>query len=796
MKNARCSSWLSQFGILKHDVNPKAPLAYADRLALFERWLKSEGARFPDLELRYSVSSGATRGQGCAGYARVDIQARTPVVELPMRCLIGAPASRLTPLGEIAVASGIDDNSGNLFLALELLRLWSLQGQENILHGGLEKEGVFFGPYLDILPRRLPHVPIFWAEQQVSELLKGSPLAATVRARQAAIWDDFHRLKDTAAKLRDQGWNGGNSRSISSRGFGGGNCNGRDGGGEEKEEESLIIKTEQALAVLVDEATPADFALAEMTVSSRAFRVPGAGRGGRAAHCLVPLADMLNTALPHTCDVDFNTRTVRAKVKDSSSSDRDNNDGTHVGGGESSGELGGGGGGGRLGVGREFVMTAVGPLKQGQQVHDSYGYKSNDRYLLNYGFSLESNVRHDGSCPNEVLLSFSLPSQQQEPPTSPFSQQTKTAPNTAAISSSSSSSSSSRKARIWAAIVPGLTARARGGSADGDSAAGRDEISGGGVSDDDSVASEEACVQLPLLVPPPAAATTDSLRHQSTPPPRWPVLSLLRFLAASEEETERLCTTYLRGLPGVTEKEEEEEEEEEEEGTKKDEKRGAETTVASSESTREEPFPTNDDDDDNNKASSKLSNTQTQAVLARDEFDEFEEVDEDDDDNDDDEGDDEDDDAMGREEEEDEEVDLDFAWARLTSVPRLSRDNEHAAWVLLRDLTEQALAGYPKTTPPPPPSSSSSSTPPNVTGASAAPVTAAAAVNGQGKFTKFSNAWNADVQVKGEKTVLEYWRDFAARRVGASSSPSSSLEGARSADSALFAALEYKKRME
>ena len=35
-------------------------------------------------------------------------------------------------------------------------------------------------------------------------------------------------------------------------------------------------------------------------------------------------------------------------------------------------------------------------------MHDSYGYKPNHRYLMNYGFSLEENVTHDGACPNEV----------------------------------------------------------------------------------------------------------------------------------------------------------------------------------------------------------------------------------------------------------------------------------------------------------------------------------------------------------------------------------------------------------
>lgn len=38
-------------------------------------------------------------------------------------------------------------------------------------------------------------------------------------------------------------------------------------------------------------------------------------------------------------------------------------------------------------------MTALRNIAKGAQVHDSYGYKSNERYLLNYGFSFEDNVR-------------------------------------------------------------------------------------------------------------------------------------------------------------------------------------------------------------------------------------------------------------------------------------------------------------------------------------------------------------------------------------------------------------------
>jgi hypothetical protein len=119
-------------------------------------------------------------------------------------------------------------------------------------------------------------------------------------------------------------------------------------------------------------ATPGDYAVAEMTVCSRAFEVAGAGRGGRSTHALVPLADMLNTALPHTCDVDFGTLMV---------------DGQLV-----------------------FQMNALRDIPAGIQIYDSYGLKSNDRYLLNYGFSFEGNALPNGKNPNEVSLVINPPS--------------------------------------------------------------------------------------------------------------------------------------------------------------------------------------------------------------------------------------------------------------------------------------------------------------------------------------------------------------------------------------------------
>ena len=55
-----------------------------------------------------------------------------------------------------------------------------------------------------------------------------------------------------------------------------------------------------------------------------------------------------------------------------------------------------------------FTMTALTPLKKGQQVMDSYGKKCNSKFLLHYGFAIESNREADGTCLNQLPVTLSL----------------------------------------------------------------------------------------------------------------------------------------------------------------------------------------------------------------------------------------------------------------------------------------------------------------------------------------------------------------------------------------------------
>src|SRR5580700_9444805 len=51
-----------------------------------------------------------------------------------------------------------------------------------------------------------------------------------------------------------------------------------------------------------------------------------------------------------------------------------------------------------------FVMTALRSFRAGDPVHDSYGRKSNARFLVNYGFTLEHNGDDD-----EAAVRLALP---------------------------------------------------------------------------------------------------------------------------------------------------------------------------------------------------------------------------------------------------------------------------------------------------------------------------------------------------------------------------------------------------
>ena len=55
-----------------------------------------------------------------------------------------------------------------------------------------------------------------------------------------------------------------------------------------------------------------------------------------------------------------------------------------------------------------FTMTSLRMLAKGQQVMDSYGKKCNSKFLLHYGFAIQSNREKDGTCMNQIPVFLAL----------------------------------------------------------------------------------------------------------------------------------------------------------------------------------------------------------------------------------------------------------------------------------------------------------------------------------------------------------------------------------------------------
>ena len=51
-----------------------------------------------------------------------------------------------------------------------------------------------------------------------------------------------------------------------------------------------------------------------------------------------------------------------------------------------------------------FTMTTLKGIKPRAQIMDSYGRKSNRKYLLHYGFVMDDNVESDGTCDDDILI--------------------------------------------------------------------------------------------------------------------------------------------------------------------------------------------------------------------------------------------------------------------------------------------------------------------------------------------------------------------------------------------------------
>lgn len=199
-----------------------------DKYERFEAWLRENGARFDQLELREydcpvvekKVGVVVEKGEGeekketttqCGDdddldenrstvllesemrgvHARSHIPPNTICMSIPRRCLITVEMGQATPIGQIIYHADLDlDAPKHIYLMIYIL--WDRK-----VHGPHS----FFAPYYDILPKTLNNMPIFWTPQELAHL-QGSYLLQQIADRNQAITEDYHLIASVAPALR------------------------------------------------------------------------------------------------------------------------------------------------------------------------------------------------------------------------------------------------------------------------------------------------------------------------------------------------------------------------------------------------------------------------------------------------------------------------------------------------------------------------------------------------------------------------------------------------------------------
>lgn len=116
-------------------------------------------------------------------HACTHIPPNTICVTIPRRCLITVEMGQATPIGQAILNSDLDlDAPKHIFLMIYLL--WDRK---------VNNRKSFFYPYYEMLPKTLRSMPIFWSQEELSEL-EGSYLLTQIADRNEAIAEDYHSI--------------------------------------------------------------------------------------------------------------------------------------------------------------------------------------------------------------------------------------------------------------------------------------------------------------------------------------------------------------------------------------------------------------------------------------------------------------------------------------------------------------------------------------------------------------------------------------------------------------------------
>lgn len=123
-------------------------------------------------------------------HAKTDILPNTVCMTIPLRCLITVEMGQATEIGRIIAASDLDlDAPKHIYLMIYILWDRKVNGRHS-----------FFDPYYQILPQTLHNMPIFWTDDELSELT-GSYIVQQIYDRNQAIIDDYNAICTIAPQM-------------------------------------------------------------------------------------------------------------------------------------------------------------------------------------------------------------------------------------------------------------------------------------------------------------------------------------------------------------------------------------------------------------------------------------------------------------------------------------------------------------------------------------------------------------------------------------------------------------------
>ena len=144
----------------------------------FTRWLKENGATFPDLY--FKEYGGGERGV----HSTTAIPEGKQVVKIPLRLLITEDLAQTCPYAQ---AFNQRPPSSDIYAPhLALITLYMLDTLEDPDH--------LFAPYYDILPRDVSNFPHFWGKKD-RRLLENSEILGEVdqHRQRSTVWLGGHR---------------------------------------------------------------------------------------------------------------------------------------------------------------------------------------------------------------------------------------------------------------------------------------------------------------------------------------------------------------------------------------------------------------------------------------------------------------------------------------------------------------------------------------------------------------------------------------------------------------------------